>query len=98
MAEPESVSTVAVHPWTGEFTWVDGFGPFTTLSAAQVAQFDELGFVVLPSLLDGDLVAQVREELDGFEQKSDAFLARLDGGRLSIAETGAIVFSPHLVA
>ena len=35
--------------------------------------------------------------IDGFEAEADAFLAGRDGGRLSIAEAGAITFSAHLV-
>jgi hypothetical protein len=90
----DSVRTVALHPWNREFTWTDRVGPFTTLTDAQVAQFDELGFVIVPRLLDAELVARVTDELDRFERKSDAFLSQQDEGRLSIAETGAITFSP----
>ena len=95
---PDTVSTVALHPWNTDFRWDDRTGPFSTLSAEQVAQFDELGFVVVPDLLDADLVARVRDEIDGFEREMDAFLASRDDGRMSIAETGAITFSIHLVA
>src|SRR4029079_14029163 len=95
---PDTVSTVALHPWNTDFTWDDRVGPFSTLSAEQVAQFDTLGFVVVPDLLDGDLVGRVRDEIDGFEREMDAFLATRDNGRITIAETGAITFSIHLVA
>jgi ectoine hydroxylase-related dioxygenase (phytanoyl-CoA dioxygenase family) len=64
----------------------------------QVAQFDELGYVVIPDLIDAELVARVREEVDVFERDVDTFLAARDDGRFTIAETGAITFSTHLVA
>jgi phytanoyl-CoA hydroxylase len=95
---PDTVSTVALHPWNTDFTWDDRTGPFSTLGAEQVAQFDELGFVVVPDLLDTELVARVLDEIDGFEREMDAFLASRKEGRMSIAETGAITFSIHLVA
>ena len=52
----------------------------------------------MPDLFDAELVARVRDEIDGFERQIDAFLASRDDGRFSIAETGAITFSVHLVA
>ena len=94
----DSVSTVALHPWNREFTWEDRTGPFRALTVEQVAQFDALGFVVVPELFDAELVARVRDEIDGFERQTEAFLASRDDGRFSIAETGAISFSVHLVA
>src|SRR6185503_11683938 len=42
--------------------------------------------------------ARVRDEIDGFEREMDDFLATRDNGRITIAETGAITFSIHLVA
>jgi ectoine hydroxylase-related dioxygenase (phytanoyl-CoA dioxygenase family) len=38
------------------------------------------------------------EACDAAERKVDEFLRRQDGGRLAIAETGAITFATHLVA
>jgi len=64
----------------------------------QVAQFDELGYVVIPDLIEAELVARVREEIDDFERDVDTFLASREDGRFTIAETGAITFSTHLVA
>ena len=66
---PDRVSTVALHPWNRDFTWVDRAGPFSTLTAEQVAQFDELGYVVVPTLLDAELVVRVSDEIDGFERE-----------------------------
>ena len=48
-----------LHPWNTDFTWSDRPGPFRTLTAAQVAQFDAQGYVVLPSLVDDETLAQV---------------------------------------
>ena len=73
---PDTVSTVALHPWNTEFRWRDRTRPFSTLGAEQVAQFDELGFVVVPDLLGADLVARVRDEIDGFEREMNASISR----------------------
>jgi ectoine hydroxylase-related dioxygenase (phytanoyl-CoA dioxygenase family) len=85
------------HPWNEGFEWHDHDGPFTTLTPDQVAQFDELGFVVVPDLVDADTVATVREELDALEAEVDAFLQTREDGRFSITETGALTIAIHAV-
>lgn len=87
----------SLHPWNRAFTWADRRGPFLRLDARQVQQFDREGFVVVPELLDAEELAQVVAETDRFEAKVDAALRRHEGGRLSIAESGAITFAAHLV-
>ena len=86
------------HPWNQEFTWADRTGTPSTLTAEQIGQFDEQGFVVIPALVDADALATAVAECDRFEAQSDEFLASLEDGRLSIAERGAITFTVHLVA
>ena len=93
----ETLADVRRHPWNHAFEWADRTGPFTTLDAEQVRQFDELGFVVVPDVVDAELLARVRAEIDGFEAQMAAFLADRENGRLSIAEEGAITFTIHLV-
>lgn len=85
------------HPWNTGFEWTDHRGPFRQLSAEQAAQFDERGFVVVPDLVDGATLAAVRQDLDAFEVEADAFLQTREGGRMSIAETGALTFAVHAV-
>jgi phytanoyl-CoA hydroxylase len=85
------------HPWNTGFTWTDRPGPFRALTAAQAAQFDAQGYVVLPSLVDDETLARVRAETDRFEDEVAALLASVDGGRIAIAEAGAITFTTHLV-
>jgi ectoine hydroxylase-related dioxygenase (phytanoyl-CoA dioxygenase family) len=63
-----------------------------------VAQFDEAGFVVVPDVFDAATLAAVTADTDRFEAEVDAFLASQADGRISIAESGAITFSTHLVA
>ena len=89
---------VVPHPWNRGFSWEDRAGAPTTLDEAQVRQFDREGYVVVPDLVDESTLAAAREEIDAFEAEADAFLQQLDGGRMSIAESGAITFSVHLAA
>jgi phytanoyl-CoA hydroxylase len=76
---------------------VDRDGPFRTLTADQAARYDRDGFVVVPDLIDAATLAAVVAEADEYERRTDELLASFDGGRVAIAETGAITFSTHLV-
>lgn len=89
--------TLELHPWNRDFTWRTPSGPYRALSDEQAAQFDEQGFVVLEDVLDLDTVREVRGACDVAEAKTDAFLNAQESGRFSIAESGAITFSTHLV-
>jgi ectoine hydroxylase-related dioxygenase (phytanoyl-CoA dioxygenase family) len=86
------------HPWNTGFEWVDQTRTPTTLSTAEVRQFDEQGYVVVPELVDPATLAAVTAELDRFEAEIDALLDGLEGGRVGIAEKGAITFTTHLAA
>ncbi|MBO0727821.1 MAG: phytanoyl-CoA dioxygenase family protein [Acidimicrobiaceae bacterium] len=86
------------HPWNTNFAWIDHSGPFAVLDEGEVRQYDQRGFLVMPELLDAATTAELRDELDRFVDESDAFLEQAKDGRVSIAERGAITFSPHLVA
>lgn len=86
-----------LHPWNVGFEWQDHVGPFRRLAADQVAAFDRDGVVVVDDLVDPATLAEVIAEIDRFDAETEAFLGTLDGGRLSIAEKGAINFSIHLV-
>src|SRR6478752_7557482 len=91
-------AVVVLHPWNVDFAWEDHSGPFRRLAAEQVAAFDRDGYLVVRDVLDSDTLAEVVATVDKFEARADAYLAGLDGGRLAIAEHGAITFSVHLVA
>jgi ectoine hydroxylase-related dioxygenase (phytanoyl-CoA dioxygenase family) len=85
------------HPWNVDFDWRVPAGPPRLLTQAQVDQFDALGYVVLEGALDRDRVGAVAAALDTYEASVDRWLQRQDGGRHTIAETGAITFAPHAV-
>ena len=85
------------HPWNTDFAWPDHEGPLSRLSTEQAKAFDELGFVVLTDAFTDDDLAGVVDELDTYEARSEEYLKR-QGGRVMIAEAGAITFTPNLVA
>jgi len=86
------------HLWNTDFEWLDHTGPFGALNREQVRHYDQHGYIVVPRLLDPPATAELRKEADRLEAESDAFLRQVKDGRFSIAESGAITFSPHLVA
>ncbi len=88
---------LGLHPWNDGFTWSDRTGPFRRLTTDQVADFDRDGYVVLPEVFTDDELAPLIETIDRTEAATDQFLKTLEGGRISIAETGAITFTVHLV-
>jgi phytanoyl-CoA hydroxylase len=91
------MSALQRHPWNTDFAWVDRHAPFGALDEGEVRQYDQEGYIVVPGLLDPAATAKLRDELDRFVDEADAFLEQVKDGRLSIAESGAITFSPHLV-
>ena len=93
-----SATALSLHPWNLDFEWELHRGPFRRLSAAQAEQFDELGFVVIEDAVDAATLAQVTEEIDGFEAEFEDALRSAADGRAFIAEADAITFTTHLVA
>ncbi len=75
------------HPWNGGFAW----------ASTGDADFDELGYVLVPELFTAAEVATATAELDALEAEVDAFLQTQPDGRFSIAETGALTVTPHAV-
>ena len=86
------------HPWNTNFRWQTTSTTPQFLSPAQVEQFDRDGYVVVDQALDAAELADVVDEIDAIERQTDEFLRSLDGDRLTISESGALTFSPHLVS
>ncbi len=86
-------ATIERHPWNAAFTWVDRVGPFRRVTLEEADQFNRDGFIVLDDVFSDDELAPVVAATDALEARTDTFLAGSEGGRLSIAERGAITFS-----
>ncbi len=85
------------HPWNVAFEFALPSGPPRTLTADQVAAYARDGYVTVDELLAPADLGVLVAELDEYEAQVDRFLARQDGGRVNIAEQGAITFSIHAV-
>jgi ectoine hydroxylase-related dioxygenase (phytanoyl-CoA dioxygenase family) len=92
-----TTDTIERHPWNEGFQWTMPPTAPRTLSAAQVQQFDELGYVVLDELLPRTTLDGVTAEIDGFISEADAHLDRAADGRHLISEKGAITFADKLL-
>jgi ectoine hydroxylase-related dioxygenase (phytanoyl-CoA dioxygenase family) len=85
------------HPWNTAFEWPDHRGPFTTVSAEQARQYDELGFFVMEDAFDAATVRAVDAAIAPGEEQVRAFLGGLPDGRFSVAGTDTQTVAPHLV-
>ncbi|MSO87497.1 MAG: hypothetical protein EXQ71_08250 [Acidimicrobiia bacterium] len=85
------------HPWNTGFTWTDHSPPHGALTADQVHQFDQQGYVVVPDLIDPATLTTLRTDLDALEAEVDAFLRTQENDRFSIAESGALTVALHAV-
>jgi ectoine hydroxylase-related dioxygenase (phytanoyl-CoA dioxygenase family) len=85
------------HPWNAGFDVTVPDTPPTTISAAQREAFGREGYFVMENVLEPELLAALTAELDVVEAGVDQFLGTQEGGRFTIAEQGAITFSPHAV-
>lgn len=84
------------HPWNTEFEWRDHWGPFRAITDEQARQFDEQGFFVLEDAFDEEELAPVRAAIDRKEARIEDLLRQQEGGRVSIAEAGAITFTTNI--
>jgi ectoine hydroxylase-related dioxygenase (phytanoyl-CoA dioxygenase family) len=85
------------HPWNDGFRWELPAHEPRTLSADQKDAFDRDGFVVVPDVVEPEVLGPLVAELDALEAKVESFLAQQDGERVDIAEAGAITFTVHAV-
>lgn len=86
------------HPWNEGFTWQrTERESLRLLGPDQVEHFHEHGYVLVEGALDAGTLAEVTAVLDERAEATEAFLRQFPDDRLSIAEAGAILFSPHPV-
>ena len=93
----ELASAVRRHPWNREFQWQTHQGPFQVLTHDQAEQFDRDGYVVLDNVFSPEEIAVISAVTDKAEARTEAILRSREGGRMSVAESGAITFAGHLV-
>ncbi len=90
-------SDAVAHPWNQGFVWALPPSSGGELDAAERVRFDRDGYLVCRDLVDEPTRGRLVAELDELEGEVDALLAQREGGRLAIAEHGAITFTVHPV-
>jgi len=89
------MSLTDLHPWNKAFDWIDAAPRSGFLTGEQINSYNENGYVVIEDAVTDTELKALTVELDKLSEETDAFLRTLDEGRLSIAESGAIIFGIH---
>jgi phytanoyl-CoA hydroxylase len=84
------------HPWNTDFTWPQHFAG-ATVTAEQAAQYDELGYFVVPDAFDAATVERLDAELAAGDARVKELLAEVPGGRFSVAGLDTQTVAPHAV-
>ncbi len=87
--------TLALHPWSRGFAPPAREGPRVRLTAEEVLQFDEAGFVVVEDALSPERVAELVAHIDPQEARVEQFLRAQPEQRMFIADARAITFTVH---
>src|SRR5262249_23609378 len=85
------------HPLNASFRWTDARAPFRRLTPEQARRWNEDGFFVLDDVLDPAQVRALVDEIDPWDEQTEAMLRARPDGRWFIARAGEITFSIHLV-
>jgi ectoine hydroxylase-related dioxygenase (phytanoyl-CoA dioxygenase family) len=88
---------LALHPWNRAFVWLDHRGPFSAVTAAQAAQFDEAGYFVVENAFDRNTLDELDAALASGDDDVKRFLERAPGGRFSVAGLDTQTVAPHAV-
>jgi ectoine hydroxylase-related dioxygenase (phytanoyl-CoA dioxygenase family) len=86
------------HPANVDFVWEPINRTPQLLTDEQVRQFDELGFVLVPDVIDADAIAEVRDAIDRLEVFSPTYGRDIDGTHMEVANRDEITFTIFLVA
>ena len=84
-----------LHPWNDKFRWTDALARTGFLSQLQVDSYNVEGYLLLENTILVDQLETLTEVLDQLASETDTFLKTLEEERLSIAESGAILFGIH---
>lgn len=85
------------HPANVDFVWEPITRQPRLLTAEQVRQFDEQGYVLVPDVIDADAIAEVRDAIDRLEVFSPTYGRDIDGTHMEVANRNEITFTIFLV-
>jgi phytanoyl-CoA hydroxylase len=87
----------ALHPWSRGFAWHDHAGPFSTISAEQAREYDEVGCFVFDDAFSASELRAMDDAIEPGESLVREFLSRRPDGRFSVAGIDTQTVAPHLV-
>ncbi len=89
------MNITALHPWNHAFNWVNAAPRSGFLTESQIDSYNLNGYFVAEDVIAIDQIENLTVELDKLSKETDGFLKTLENDRLSIAESGAIIFGIH---
>ncbi|MCH2170621.1 phytanoyl-CoA dioxygenase family protein [Myxococcota bacterium] len=91
------MSELRRHPLNTEFEWSTPPGASRLITPEQRRDWNERGCFLLEDAFDASTLERLCTELDPQEQRTEDFLRATPTGRLFIARSGEITFTPHAV-
>ncbi len=89
------MTTLPLHPWNREFTWVDHSGPFRRITGDQAQAYDEVGYFVLEDAVDAETISALTDAIEPFDREVMGFLETQPDGRFSIAGVDTVSIALH---
>ena len=88
-------NSLSLHPWNTKFSWENATQRSGFLTQAQIDQYNNEGFLLLEDVISKKRINTLTPILDVLANETEGFLQAMEDSRLSIAESGAILFGIH---
>lgn len=85
----------SLHPWNTKFLWENAIPRSGFLTQQQIDQYNTEGFLLLDDVIPKEKIDDLALTLDQLARETEGFLQTMEDERLSIAESGAILFGIH---
>ncbi len=85
------------HELNRAFHWQNHEGPFRLINEAQARQYDEQGFLVFEKVFEAEMIEALLQEIDPLEREFEQLIEARFDGKMFIARSGEITFTPHMV-
>jgi phytanoyl-CoA hydroxylase len=92
------VTDLTRHEFNTDFTWTPPSGTPRLLTEAQLASWNDNGYVLLEDAFDAATLERTIAAIDPYEAKLEAFLRQQKDGKMFIARAGEITFTTQLAA
>ena len=88
-------NSLSLHPWNAKFSWENATQRSGFLTQPQIDQYNNEGFLILEDAISKKRINDLTLVLDVLANETEGFLQTMEDSRLSIAESGAILFGIH---